>query len=172
MPAGRPSSYTEEIAEAICERLCMGESLRTILKTEGMPSMSSVMRWLMNMPEFDSKYARARQLQAEVWADELIDIADDSTNDYMAKKNEAGEIIGYDLKPENFQRSKMRLEQRRWYAEKLRPKVYGPKLAIGGAADLPPIQMTSRLDVSNLSLEELDVLASALEKSLKADGED
>lgn len=169
MPAGRPSSYTEEIADTICERLCMGESLRTILKTEGMPSMSSVMRWLMNIPEFDSKYARARQLQAEVWADELIDIADDSTNDYMAKKNEAGEIIGYDLKPENFQRSKMRLEQRRWYAEKLRPKVYGPKIAIGGTEDLPPIKMTTKLDISSLSLEELDVLAAALEKSINQD---
>jgi hypothetical protein len=50
--------------------------------------------------------------------------------------------------------------------------VYGPKLAIGGAVDLPPIQMTKQLDVSSLSLEELDVLASALEKSMKADGED
>jgi hypothetical protein len=166
MPAGRPPIYTEELADAICERLCMGESLRRITKDEGMPSIATVMRWLLNIPEFDNKYARARQLQAEVWADEMIDIADDATNDYMEKKGKEG---SFELNPENIQRSKMRLEQRRWYAEKLRPKVYGPKLAIGGAADLPPINTTKTLDVSNLSIEELDVLAAALEKSLIKD---
>jgi hypothetical protein len=87
----------------------------------------------------------------------------------MEKKNKDGDAVGYELNGENIQRSKMRLEQRRWYAEKLRPKVYGPKLAIGGAADLPPINTTKALDVSGLSIEELDVLAAALEKSLIKD---
>lgn len=169
MPAGRPPIYTEEIADTICERISAGESLRRILKTEGMPSMATVMRWLLNIPDFDSKYARARQLQAEVWADEMIDIADDSTNDYMAKK---GKDEGIELNPENIQRSKMRLEQRRWYAEKLRPKVYGPKIAVGGAEDLPPIKTTKSLDVSDLSIEELDVLAAALQKSITDNGKD
>jgi hypothetical protein len=66
----------------------------------------------------------------------------------------------------------MRLEQRRWFAEKLLPKVYGPKIAIGGTDDLPPIQMTKALDVSSLSIEELNVLAVALEKSIATDGQD
>jgi hypothetical protein len=163
MPAGRPTIYTEEIVDTICERLCTGESLRSILKTEGMPSMPTVMRWLMNRPEFESKYVRARRLQAEVWADEMIDIADDSTNDYMEKKG------GTELNAENIQRSKIRLEQRRWYAEKLLPKVYGPKIAIGGTDDLPPIKTINALDVSNLNVDELEVLAIALEKSLIKD---
>ncbi len=169
MPAGRPPIYTEELADAICERISSGESLRRILKDEGMPSIATVMRWLLNIPEFDNKYARARQLQAEVWADEMIDIADDATNDYMEKKNRDGDAVGYELNGENIQRSKMRLEQRRWYAEKLRPKVYGPKIAVGGAVDLPPIQTTKTLDISGLSIEELDVLAAALQKSLIKD---
>lgn len=163
MPAGRPTIYTEEIIDIICERLCTGESLRSILKTEGMPSMPTVMRWLLNRPEFESKYVRARRLQAEVWADEMIDIADDSTNDYMEKKG------GVELNPENIQRSKIRLEQRRWYAEKLLPKVYGPKIAVGGTDDLPPIKTINALDVSNLNVDELEVLAAALEKSLIKD---
>jgi len=169
MPAGRPPIYTEEIADTICERLCLGESLRRILKDEGMPSMPTVMRWLMNKPEFETKYVRARRMQAEVWADEMIDIADDSTNDYMKKK---GKEEGVEVNQENLQRSKMRLEQRRWFAEKLLPKVYGPKIAIGGTDDLPPIQMTKALDVSSLSIEELNVLAVALEKSIATDGQD
>lgn len=169
MPAGRPPIYTEEIADTICERLCLGESLRSILKTEGMPSMPTVMRWVLNIPEFDTKYARARQMQAEVWADEMIDIADDAVNDYMEKKNKKGEVVGYEVNGENIMRTKMRLEQRRWYAEKLRPKVYGPKIAIGGTPDLPPIQMTNQLDVSSLSLDELDALGAALQKAMIKD---
>lgn len=166
MPAGRPPIYTEEIADIICERISGGESLRRILKDEGMPSIATVMRWVLNIPEFDNKYARARQLQAEVWADEMIDIADDAVNDYMVKRGKDGDAIGYELNGENIQRSRMRLEQRRWYAEKLRPKVYGPKIAIGGAPDLPPIQTTNQLDISNLTLEELDALGAALQKSM------
>ena len=169
MPAGRPPIYNVEIADAICERLCLGESLRSILKDEGMPSMPTVMRWVLNIPEFDSKYARARQMQAEVWADEMIDIADDAVNDYMEKKNKKGEVIGYEVNGENIMRSKMRLEQRRWYAEKLRPKVYGPKIAIGGAPDLPPIQTTNQLDVSNLTLDQLEALGAALQGSMIKD---
>jgi len=169
MPAGRPPIYNLEIADTICERIAGGESLRSILKTEGMPSMPTVMRWVLNIPEFDSKYARARQMQAEVWADEMIDIADDAVNDYMVKKNKDGDAIGYELNGENIQRSKMRLEQRRWYAEKLRPKVYGPKIAIGGAPDLPPIQTTNQLDVSNLTLEQLEALGAALQSSMIKD---
>lgn len=166
MPAGRPSIYTEEIVDTICERLCLGESLRSILKDDDLPSMPTVMRWLMNKPEFESKYIRARRMQAEVWADEMIDIADDSTNDYMKRK---GKEEGIEVNQENLQRSKMRLEQRRWFAEKLLPKIYGPKLAVGGTDDLPPIKTTKALDVSGLSIEELDVLAGALEKSLIKD---
>ena len=166
MPAGRPPIYTDEIADVICERIASGESLRRILKDEGMPGMATVMRWALNIPEFESKYARARQMQAEVWADEMIDIADDAANDYMEKK---GKEEGVEFNPENIQRSKLRLEQRRWYAEKLRPKVYGPKIAVGGAPDLPPIQTTKQLDVSNLSLEELDALGAALQKAMIKD---
>jgi hypothetical protein len=55
------------------------------------------------------------------------------------------------------------------HVEKLLPKVYGPKIAIGGTDDLPPIQLTKALDVSSLSIEELNVLAVALEKSLIKD---
>lgn len=166
MPAGRPPIYTDEIADVICERIASGESLRRILKDEGMPSMPTVMRWALNIPEFESKYARARQMQAEVWADEMIDIADDAVNDYMEKKNKDGDAVGYELNGENIQRSKLRLEQRRWYAEKLRPKVYGPKIAVGGAPDLPPIKTTSQLDVSDLTLEQLEALGAALQSSI------
>ena len=101
-----------------------------------------------------------------------LDLATLAQNGELAKMANETEIYKTEQNNVAVARSKLMLEQRRWWAEKLRPKVYGPKLAIGGAAELPPIHMTKSLDVSNLSIEELEVLAAALEKSIATDGQD
>ena len=67
-PKGRPSDYSEQIAEIICSRIGDGESLRHICANGDMPSKTSVMRWLEANKEFRDQYARARELQAEHWA--------------------------------------------------------------------------------------------------------
>jgi len=138
--AGRPSSYTPEVADDICRRLIEGESLRAICRDEGAPGLMTVFDWIERHPEFRDKYARARELQAEVQVDEMQEIADDGRNDWMEKLGRDGQGIGWVLNGEAVARSKVRLEQRRWFAEKLLPKKYGTKVAIGGADDLPPIK--------------------------------
>ncbi len=65
--------------------------------------------------------------------------------------------------------ARVAIDAYKWAAGKRKPKVYGDKVAIGGASDLPPIQTAKQLDVSNLSLEELEVLGAALQKSLGQD---
>jgi hypothetical protein len=142
---GRPSDYTEDIAAAICARLVEGESLKAICREDGMPAASTVFVWLESHEEFRTKYARARELQAELQVDEMTEIADNGQNDWMERKNAAGEIIGWKENGEALTRSKMRLEQRRWNAEKLLPKKYGAKVAIGGADDLPPVKTESTI---------------------------
>lgn len=137
---GRKSTFTQETADSICLRLAEGESLRSICSDEDMPSRGTVFAWLGDNEEFRAKYARAREFQAEVYADEMADIADDGSNDWMERLNANGEQIGWQLNGEAVSRSKVRLEQRRWYAEKLLPKKYGAKLQLGAAEDLPPLQ--------------------------------
>lgn len=159
MPAGRPTSYTEETASIICQRLVEGESLKAICREDGMPSASTVFVWLDAHEEFRTKYARARELQAELQVDEMTEIADNGSNDWMERKNAEGENIGWKENGEALTRSKLRLEQRRWNAEKLLPKKYGTKMAIGGADDLPPIKET--LDVSGLPIEVLTAIMAA-----------
>jgi hypothetical protein len=127
---GRPSEYTDETATLICQRIVEGESLRAICREEGMPAASTVFLWLDAHADFRSKYARARELQAELQVDEMTDIADDGTNDWMEKRDADGTVIGYRENGEALTRSKIRLEQRRWNAEKLLPKKYGSKMAI------------------------------------------
>lgn len=128
---GRPSSYSEDIADVICEGLADARSLRSICLDEEMPAQSTVFRWLADerYASFREKYARAREAQADAIFDEILDIADDGANDWMERKREDGsvdEVVNH----EHIQRSKLRIEARRWMAGKLRPKVYGDKLGI------------------------------------------
>ncbi len=78
---GRPSLYTEALAAEICRRLAEGESLRAICADKAIPGISTVMGWLFdgNHGEFSEQYARAREAQAEIRADEIVDIADDAS---------------------------------------------------------------------------------------------
>lgn len=129
---GRPTTFTAEIAAAICERIADGESLRTICDGEDMPSKSTVFEWLADdrYEAFRTKYARAREAQADALVDEMIDIADDGSNDWMEKRNADGENIGWQENGEALRRSDIRIKTRQWVAAKLRPKKYGDKLDI------------------------------------------
>lgn len=92
-----------------------------------MPSKGTVFRWLATMPEFQDQYARAREAQAETHADDMMEIADDARNDWMKAADEEGGL-GYKLNGEHIQRSKLRIDTRKWIASKLKPKKYGDKI--------------------------------------------
>lgn len=126
-PGGRPSSYTDELADTICEGLINGRSLRSICADDDMPGTSTVMRWLASNEQFRDQYARARELQADAIADEILDIADDGSNDWMERHNSDGENIGWQFNGEAARRSQIRIDARKWMAGKMRPKKYGDK---------------------------------------------
>lgn len=122
MPGGRPSDYTQEIATLICERIVEGESLRSICRDEAMPPIRTVFQWLAKHEEFSHQYARAREAQADTYADEITEIADDGSRDYVQTEN--GPVIDHD----HIARSRLRVDARKWIASKLKPKKYGDKL--------------------------------------------
>ena len=137
---GAPSTYTPELAAAICEHIAAGKSLRTIAALDGMPAQSTIMVWLDGKhPDFTEQYARAREAQADKLAEEILSIADDGRSDtYIdAEGNTKSD-------PEVIQRSKLRVEARKWLASKMAPKKYGDKMAIGGADDLGPVQTVTK----------------------------
>jgi hypothetical protein len=147
--------FTQEIADEICERLAKGESLRKICGAERddfIPGQTTVFKWLAENEAFAKQYARARELQADRFVDEIIEIAD-SPN---ATVGEGGEPILRDP-----QRDRLRVDARKWVASKLAPKKYGDKVAhVGGGEDDAPIQTTTRLDLTALSADQLRALAS------------
>lgn len=129
---GRPSDYTKEKGDYIIERLLDGESLRSICLDESVAKQSTVFRWIHNYEEFRKQYELAREWQAEKFADEMLDIADDSSNDWMEKNAEGTAIIGHKVNGEHVQRSRLRIDTRKWIASKLKPKKYGDKLELSG----------------------------------------
>jgi hypothetical protein len=119
---------TEELEQKILDALMDGKSMRQIADTEGMPSRSTMLRWMADESiDFGAKCARARELQAEVMDDMVLDAAkacDES----------------------NYQSTKVKISAYQWRASKLAPKKYGDKVQqeVTGA-DGGPIQSEHRI---------------------------
>ena len=125
--AGRPTDYTVELAAEICARLAVGDSMRKVCEADDMPSRQSIFLWMRTYPEFSDQYALAKVEGAESYSEEMFDIADDGRNDWMEQLDRDGNVIGFKANGENIQRSKLRVDTRKWYLSKVMPKKYGEK---------------------------------------------
>jgi hypothetical protein len=135
---GRPTKYNEELALKICERLAHSDKGLVFICNEFDLNPSTIYEWINNNPEFSNKYARAREMQADYLADQIIDISDETTNDTI--KTEAGlELTNH----EAIARSRLRVDARKWKASKLYPKKYADRIdsdltSKGETINLPP----------------------------------
>lgn len=127
-----PVRYSPEIAECICIRLMKKESLRSICKDPRMPTLDCVVKWLAkpHMAEFREMYYYARRVQAEMLVDEIVEIADNTEHDWKKRFDKNGDLIDYVPDNEAIQRSRVRIDTRKWYATKMVPKIYGDKLNV------------------------------------------
>lgn len=100
---------------------------RTCLDSD-MPLERTVRRWYIENPEFASEYTRAKEAGIEALVDETLDISDDGTNDWMEAHGQ--DDVGYKLNGEHVQRSKIRIETRRWLAERMMPKKFGVRAGV------------------------------------------
>lgn len=118
---GRPTDYNQDIATRICELLVEGHSLRAICRRKEMPGLSTVFQWFPKHPDFAEQYARAKEEQADTFADEMLDIADTE---------------------EDVQRAKLKVDVRKWIASKMKPKRYGDRTTLVGDEDQPITTVT------------------------------
>lgn len=125
---GRKTIYTQALGKRICDRLADGESVRAICRTDGMPNERTVRRWAAD-PEhpFAPQYARSREIGYMKMADELLEIADDGSNDWMVREGKDG-AESWVLNGEHVQRSRLRVDTRKWLLSKMLPKVFGDKM--------------------------------------------
>jgi len=126
-PLGRPCEFTQEIADLICERTATSTlGLKRLCKMyDDMPTHDTVYQWRYRNKAFSDQYARAKVFQAELLAEEIIEISDDGTNDWMESLSEEEQGLGWRLNGEHFARSRLRIDTRKWHASKLVPKIYG-----------------------------------------------
>lgn len=125
--------YSPELADAICELISSGKSIREICSAEGMPDKSSIFRWLGKHEEFRDQYARAKEEQTELYADELVEIADDISGDVSGELQMPNSVA--------VQRARLRVDTRKWILSKLLAKKYGDKLDMNlSGKDGGPIQ--------------------------------
>lgn len=123
---GRPSLYSKEMAERICELVAThAVGLKTICEMyPDLPAVETINGWRMK-DEFSLLYARAKLRQADLFADEILYIADNVERDKIKLKN--GETV---TNLEHINRSRLRIDTRKWLASKLLPKQYGDKIII------------------------------------------
>lgn len=124
----RPSEFRQDKADAICERLATGLSLRAICRNKSMPNKSTVFRWLAQNSEFSDQYARAREAQADLYVDEMVSIADTPQIGKKTKRTSDGktEETTFDMT----EHRRLQIETRKWVAARMRPKKYGDKLDV------------------------------------------
>lgn len=152
MPAGRPTDYTPEKAAEICRRIAAGESLSRICRSEGMPVRETVRLWRKAHPEFMADYAQARIEQAEVYFDDVIDMADSAT-------------------PEDVQAVKLAVDSRKWVLARMDAMKYGDRASLNiGGQDGNPVKTESvsiKVDTDAMPDDERDVLLKAVHRRLQ-----
>jgi hypothetical protein len=161
-----PPKYTDELAEYICEQLAVPRSLRSICCDDfpGMVGKSTVMDWLRDARHvrFKAMYREARVDQTEAWADEIIDLADDGSNDYMEALDAKGQPTGkYVLNKDNIRRSRLRVQVRSHMMSVTQPRKYGTRHMVEGDPE-NPLRML-------LDAVQGKVLKSATQKTIEQD---
>lgn len=142
---GRPSIYTPELRAELCSRLAEGRTLRSVCRDDDMPHRRTVEEWLMDLPneenkgkpwiidDFMSHYTRAREVQADNIHDEIVDIADDGTNDFMEivkKRKDGSEHKTIIFDKEAVLRSKLRVDARLSWLANTSPRKYGKAVKV------------------------------------------
>jgi len=142
---GRPSLYNQQLADKICELIAEGRSVVSVCSLPGMPCSASIYKWLSEQPYFSERYARAREVQLEVMAAELVDIADDSSQDRRTIVVNGHEIEIVDQ--DHINRARLRVDTRKWLLSKLAPKKYGDRLELAGDQEAPLTITVKRTDI-------------------------
>jgi hypothetical protein len=121
---GDGSKFTQDMADRICEGIASGNSLRRVCLGLGI-NHATVMDWRRDREDFANQYATARLSQVESLVDEILEISDDSSQDFI--ETEDGRTVA---DHEHINRSRLRVDTRKWYASKVAPKLYGEKIHV------------------------------------------
>jgi hypothetical protein len=142
---GRPSLYSEELAESICQLVSIGYTLKQIETIDDMPAERTILTWAATNPEFQQQYARARDASADAFADRVANVA------WMAEEGQTDP-----------QAAKVAMDGYKWVAARRNPKKYGERMQVSGP-DEKPIETAPVISAS-------DAVVAAVAEALKRTG--
>lgn len=118
---GRPTKFTKELADEICQEIASGKSLKRVCEAEKFPTRATIHNWLLDAtkPEFFDNYSQAVNIRAELMFDELEEVAESSIEAIVGDDKSDGARV---------QARKLLVDTRKWYLSKVMPKKYGDKL--------------------------------------------
>lgn len=120
---GRPKDqgllYSPEVGDKIAAMLLEGDRVKDVCKSLGI-GIEKFYQWLRSNNDFEILYARAKEEQADQMADDMLSIADESGDDYITDANGVERVNN-----EAVQRSRLKIETRKWLAAKFKPHKYG-----------------------------------------------
>ena len=132
-------TFCEDTALAVCEALMNGHTLVDIEQCDGMPSRSTLFRWLKQVPQFERDYARARELQAEFYADEMVRLS-------RAAREATLKERGQDkVDPGRVQALKLQVDALKWLMAHRAPKKFGHKVELEHSGDVS-LSVVERLE--------------------------
>ena len=129
---GRPTILTDRLIDELCQRLSQGVSMRSVCRDDDMPCMATIWRWLRENDNFAKRYTAAKQESADAMIEDILAISDQ------------------DDEEESTNRSRLRVDTRKWIAAKLRPEKYSEKL------DLTPSGGTVKITIGGKSTTDED----------------
>lgn len=124
---GRPSTFTQEVADEIVRRLSEGEPLRAICRDDHMPAWQTFYGWLGANESFAERIARARELGHDAIAEDTLRIADTPQEGERVEETEDGikrvreDMLGH---------RKLQIDTRLKLLAKWNPKKYGDRQTI------------------------------------------
>lgn len=126
---GRPTIFNAALTGLILDRMCAGESLRSICRDPAMPNISTVIDWVSKDTIFAAQYARARELQADALFEDLFALAN-------TPEGEDSAVL--------INRDRLRSDNMKWVLSKIIPKRFGDKSQVEvSGPDSRPIEVTS-----------------------------
>ncbi|MCK1400107.1 hypothetical protein IVB45_18470 [Bradyrhizobium sp. 4] len=127
----RPSEYSPEVVDAICDSMVNGQGLLKICANEGMPGRVTVYRWLASNPEFRKRFAEAREALMDFYAEQILTIAFDESGDVILDQGKDGKTSAV-ANHAKVQRDRLKVDTLKWTASRLFPKRYGDKMELLG----------------------------------------
>jgi hypothetical protein len=161
---GRPSKFSEKVFTDICVQIASGKGLVEICRADDKPHRATVLRWIAESPDLQKLYAQAHEHQADFYADQIIEIADEDAalvrldrhygKDKKLRNGTAsdGNFIEATFDAAAVARNKLRIDARKWKAAKLAPKKWGEKVTTEHTGlDGGPVSMVT----ANVTRDEL-----------------